>query len=100
MQFNEDHTPLWEAARQLKVPTFSFSLTDDQLIKLSGIFWEINVRSSFSVRGTTIRFQRSTAPLKWEDQVESSSTASIPTPNFDLHYRNFPTTATDDVTHA
>lgn len=23
MQFNEDHTPLWEAARQLKVPSFS-----------------------------------------------------------------------------
>jgi hypothetical protein len=67
MQFNEDHTPLWEAARQLKVSTFFSLLTDDQLIKLSGTFCEINVRSPCSVRGTTIRFQRSTTPLKWED---------------------------------
>jgi hypothetical protein len=35
MQFNEDHTPLWEAARQLKVPISFFLLTDDQLITIS-----------------------------------------------------------------
>ena len=67
MQFNEDHTPLWEAARQLKVLTSLILLMDDQLMKLSGIFFEINVRSPCSVRGTTIRFQRITTPLKWED---------------------------------
>ena len=67
MQFNEDHTPLWEAARQLKVPISFFLLTNDQLIRLSGIFWEIDVRSPCSLRGTTIRFKGSTTPLKWED---------------------------------
>lgn len=29
MQFNEDHTPLWEAARQLKVPAPLVLLTTD-----------------------------------------------------------------------
>ena len=101
MQFNEDHTPLWEAARQLKVPiSFFSSLTDEQLIKLSGIFCETNVRSSCPVRGTTIRFQRPTTSFKWEDKAESACSASIPTPNFDLHYCDLPTTAPDDVTHA
>src|SRR6266849_1444468 len=50
------------------VPISFFSLlTDDQLINLPGIFWETNVRSPCFVRGTTIRFQRSTTPLKWKD---------------------------------
>ncbi len=44
MQFNEDHTPLWEAARQFKVSTSFFTLlTDDELIKLSAIFCENKV---------------------------------------------------------
>ena len=42
MQFNEDHTPLWEAARQLKVRIFTSSV-DRSLIVSTGILCETNV---------------------------------------------------------
>ena len=49
------------------LPLFFSLLTGDELIKLPGIFCETDVRSPCFVRGTTIRFQRSTTPLKRED---------------------------------
>lgn len=86
MQFNEDHTPLWEAARQLKV-AHHLRPVDCPLTELLGILLEINVRPPFSLRCTTIRSQRFTTPVEWEDQAESACSAAIPAANVDVHCR-------------
>ncbi|KAI0262147.1 hypothetical protein BGY98DRAFT_929151, partial [Russula aff. rugulosa BPL654] len=93
MKFNEDRTPLWEAAPQLEVRISL--LTNDQLIKLSGIFCEIDIFISVLLRAsTTICFQRSSTPGR---KLKVPSAHQSPNFNDQWHYRDFPTTARDEV---
>jgi Bromodomain len=62
MQFNEDHTPLWEAARQLKVSCFR-SLGWLFLMTSTGVLCEIDVRPPSSLCGAAIYPQRFTTPI-------------------------------------
>jgi hypothetical protein len=88
MQFNEDHTPLWEAACQLKVH-ISTPPVSRQLIGSTGILCETNGRPSFSIHGAAICTKRPTTPIERKDQAEGTITAFSST-SFDLYDYNIP----------